>query len=463
MIHADFIWEFRPTSGNNNNGGGFKEGATGTDYSRQASPQYVYTDIVIDATDNTKITSAANPFGADTVGNIINVTGGSGFTVGRYEIVSVAANIVTLDRAVGTISSTGGTGNLGGALDSVTDSWMDNDYRADGSGVNRIYVKNTGTMTVSGNITSANKQGTDARQCLFEGYNTARGDAPTGNNRPLIDLGANSWDFDTNCQRWSINHLRFTSSSTNAMATANASIVRNCKFSSTGGSGKYAVLSGGNFTTPQSGVLFIDCEVTNPGGTGFGLATQSYVGGMTILIGCWVHDCSVGIARQGSNFQTAYMTDCIIQNCSNSGLSGTSITYKIVKNCTFYGAQTPAGTAISLSAAPVGCIWINNIFYGWSFALGLGAGTQALYADYNDFFNNTTDRLNATAGPHDTALDPQFTAAGSNNFSVGTNMKGIGAPSLVAGSGTTSYVDLGAAQRQEVGGGGGGGSMRIAI
>ena len=448
-LHADMIWEFRPTVGNNNNGGAFKQGATGTDYSQQSSPQVSYTDLVIDGADNTKVTSALNPFSAAHVGNVINVMGGTGFTAGRYEVVSVAGNIATLDRAAGTVSSTGGTGNLGGALDFITDSWMDNDYRADGASVNRIYIKNTGTMTISENITSANKQGTDARQCLLEGYNATRGDAPAGNNRPLINLGANSWDFDQNCQRWSINHLRFTSSSTNAMATANASIVQNCKFSSTGGSGKYAVLSGGNFVTPQSGVIFIDCEITNPGGTAVGLATQSYVGGMTIMIGCWIHDCLLGMSRQGSNFQSVYLMDCIFQNCSNSALTGISITYKFIKNCTFYGASIPTGTAVNVTFAPVGCVWINNIFYGWSFAIGLGTGSQALYADYNNFFNNTTDRLNAVAGPHDTALDPQFVAVGSNNFSVGTNMKGIGAPGLIAGSGTVSYLDVGAAQRQE--------------
>ena len=77
---ANMIWEFR-TTGSANNGGGFVEGATGTDYSQQDAAEIAFTDLVIDGADNTKITSAAHPFSVAHVGNVINVTGGTGFTV----------------------------------------------------------------------------------------------------------------------------------------------------------------------------------------------------------------------------------------------------------------------------------------------------------------------------------------------------------------------------------------------
>lgn len=71
-----------------------------------------YTDLVIDASLNTKVTSASRNFVAADVGRILYVSGGTGFTVGYYVVVSVASNAATLDRAVGTTGSTGGTGSL---------------------------------------------------------------------------------------------------------------------------------------------------------------------------------------------------------------------------------------------------------------------------------------------------------------------------------------------------------------
>jgi hypothetical protein len=69
----------------------------------------VQTDFVIDGSDTNKITSASYTFVAADVGGIFQVTAGTGFTVGDYTIASVAAGTATMDRAVGTAGSTGGT------------------------------------------------------------------------------------------------------------------------------------------------------------------------------------------------------------------------------------------------------------------------------------------------------------------------------------------------------------------
>lgn len=56
------------------------------------------------------VTSATHNFTADEVGNLINVTAGTNWTPGLYEIKSVSANAATLDRACGTAASlTNGT------------------------------------------------------------------------------------------------------------------------------------------------------------------------------------------------------------------------------------------------------------------------------------------------------------------------------------------------------------------
>lgn len=78
---------------------------------RPAAAAITYTDLVIDASTATNVTSAAHPFNETQVGEIIIISGGTGFTTGTYVVASVDwAHIATLNAAVGTLGSTGGTG-----------------------------------------------------------------------------------------------------------------------------------------------------------------------------------------------------------------------------------------------------------------------------------------------------------------------------------------------------------------
>lgn len=79
---------------------------TGASWTVEAA--YDFTDLVIDATLNTKVTSASHNFVSSDVGRMLRVDSGTGFTLGTYRIASCASNAATLDRAVGTTSSTGG-------------------------------------------------------------------------------------------------------------------------------------------------------------------------------------------------------------------------------------------------------------------------------------------------------------------------------------------------------------------
>ena len=152
-LSSNTIWEIR-TTGNDSNGGGFVEGASGTDYSQQDSAEYTYTDLVIDGADNTIVSSASHSFIATDVGNIMQITAGTGFTTGFYEIVSVSSGEATLDRACGTVGSTGGTYAVGGAL--ATPFY----HRASVVAGNTTYIKeatytynSTQTLSVNGATT----------------------------------------------------------------------------------------------------------------------------------------------------------------------------------------------------------------------------------------------------------------------------------------------------------------------
>lgn len=89
-----------------------------------------FTDLAIDGSVNTKITSASYTFVAADVGKLIAITGGTGFTVGIYYVASVSGGAATLSGAVGTVSSVGGTGNV------VTDC-------------RSLYIGGTGNVTMS--------------------------------------------------------------------------------------------------------------------------------------------------------------------------------------------------------------------------------------------------------------------------------------------------------------------------
>ena len=89
-LAAACVWEVR-TTGASTNGGGFKTGASGTDWSQQATAQYAVADGVTNGT--TTITSATANFGTDVVGNLIYVSGGTGsITADWYEITATTSS-----------------------------------------------------------------------------------------------------------------------------------------------------------------------------------------------------------------------------------------------------------------------------------------------------------------------------------------------------------------------------------
>ena len=139
-LAAGIVWEFRGTSGSNNNGGGFKTGASGTDYSLQAASQLSLTDAAM-VNGTTTLTSVTGGFTAAMIGNVIYIRSGTNFVVGWYEITAhTNTNTITIDRDATTGSAaTGGNMEVGGARAAFTDAF----FEALTAG-NIVYVKNGG-------------------------------------------------------------------------------------------------------------------------------------------------------------------------------------------------------------------------------------------------------------------------------------------------------------------------------
>jgi len=78
------------------------------------STNQAWTDLAIHASDNTKVKSTATAFTAADVGNVLQITAGTGFTVGSFVILSGpdGSGYVTVDAAIGTVGSTSGTGHI---------------------------------------------------------------------------------------------------------------------------------------------------------------------------------------------------------------------------------------------------------------------------------------------------------------------------------------------------------------
>jgi uncharacterized protein (TIGR02217 family) len=166
-LAAGTIWEVR-TTGAATNGGAFNplNAVPGVDRSQQDSSQFTYTDLVISGS---TLTSAAFPFSSAERANVINITGGTGFTTGRYEILSVSGVTATLDRSPGTNGSTGGAGKLGGAV---------TDLATVGAAVvpgNTVYIKTSGGYSISTGLTFATA-GTDGFPISWIGYSSSRTD-----------------------------------------------------------------------------------------------------------------------------------------------------------------------------------------------------------------------------------------------------------------------------------------------
>ena len=119
-LPVDTFWEIRGGSGSDNNSGCFSQvtsNGSGTDYSQQPMPQYGDTDLTVDSSDNTIVTSAAHTFVQTDKGNCLVVVSGTGWTAGVYMITQVSMmGAATLDRSPAATSTMGGTYNVGGAI-----------------------------------------------------------------------------------------------------------------------------------------------------------------------------------------------------------------------------------------------------------------------------------------------------------------------------------------------------------
>lgn len=469
------VWEVRPTVGNDSNGGCFDSAMAGTDFTQQNASQFSGTTLV--SVSSLVVSASTHNFVATDVGNCIQITSGTGFTPGFYEIVSTAVNQATLDRSPGTVGVTGVWAE-GGALATITQ------VNANVTANNTVWVKATGTYTVTAAlvITLDSHNGSGAPYSII-GYTSTRGDG-----------GSFTWTTATN----SIDLIDF---STNGNPAVNV-LLQNINFTTTAGTPGSGLVSVSTNTNTVN-VTVINCTLTGfvIGIDGNATINSGFVGLQLIksrVTGCSSHGVRNGIANTyvfgstldrngGDGFNTgtafavngvgsyqfvnviAYLNGGNGINVAFTDASASRLETVIVSNSDL-SSNTGAGflSSGSTSSNPLPQISNTIMDANGTYGADMGGGADVSFALLfnNAFFNNTiaaTRNTNPGAGTITLTATPYTTIgtnfALNNTTGGGKLLKGAGFPGTIPGGGTGA-IDVGALQTS---GGSGGGQVGFGI
>lgn len=446
-LSAATVWEVRQ-GGSDNNGGGFRTGASGTDRSLQDAAHATLTTASTVHTTTTQINVAVGDFtvSAADVGNLLQVTGGTA-TVGFYDItaVDVPNNRWTVDRAVGTAGQTV-AGAMGGALATP------GGQKGAVVGGNKVALKYNATPITLTSATPNVAGGplhVPASQNLVAvfGYDATRTINNTDANRPTIKAGANATTFSgvNSSARGNIfrNLIFDANAKTGCIGYNDGSVDRNYI------ENVKAVGLATGFSMAGATVAF-KCEST-------GHTTAGFSGGGW-AIGCTAHD---GTAL---GFTAVHCFDCLSYNNAGASTDGfvASAFGSQYQNCTAYN-NGRHGFDLSTTAGRFTHSY-NSLAYG-NGGFGFNCGTETILANHAAG-SNTSGNVTGTPIELTTLVslsaDP-FTSVAGADFSLNTTAGGgaacraAGHPGVFPAGTTTGYVDIGAVQHQDPAGGGGGG------
>jgi hypothetical protein len=398
-------------------------GGNGTftiDYSQATAATVTKSDGTTSA--STTYTSATAGFTPVMVGNFLHQTAGTGATAGWYEIVSYTnSTTIVLDRASGTTSN--GTFYIGGAMS--LNSTLDNAFFAtavgsSGTEATRFFIK-AGSYALGQNVTSTGVNGTNRFNITVEGYNTIRGDNPTGSSRPTISSTTQVWTLGTS---WALHNIIVsTNNASNTVMAGGENAFYNSKFINTAAGGTSAL------NMSAAGGICSFCEAVAP--RGYGILVQS---GPNVIFGSYIHDSSSGVRWGGTGTAGFLIANSIIADNYTVAVDNTQSTNDLmIVNSTLYGAENKLGTGVLEASGSIHTRVFNTIFYGFTTGFNhptttIGAGVD----DYNNFYNNTTDVVNWVKGATTIALDPAFTDTAQITGTGATSSTNV----LTAGSGT---------------------------
>ena len=426
-------------------------GVWSIDYSQNATAGIAYTDLA--NASGFLVTSAANPFGPHTTGNVINITSGNGFTAGRYEVVSVSGTTATFDRAPSN-PGTAGVGNLGGAIGSSSALTV---FTISPVAGNKIFVRATGTYTLTSTttLTASVKGDITNGRINVEGYTTYRGQQ---DGRPLITSATNSVAIFTlnDNDYWEWNHLRLTHTAATrgngfAFVTSVSSPVwiKDCIID-----GCLAAITG---TSTTSGLYLENCKIMNCTSTTAAIITT----GGVYLAGCNIKN-NAGDATRSTNGNATTVTayNCIFDANVHGIDSVTSSTNCDIRchNCTFVNNIGDGIKTVSTSGTTTYEL-TNCLFWGNNYGienLDNQAETDALVRIFRNcaFGGNTSGDYSGIRGGRGEILltDDPFTNLATGDFSLnnaaggGALLQAAGFPTIFPDNTTVNSLDVGVPQ-----------------
>lgn len=392
------VWEIRQT-GSALNGGGFRPGSGGTDYSQQAAAQLSLTDVVTNGT--TTLTSATGGFTAAMVGNVAMLYDTLLTSYERFDIISrTSANAIVVDR-IPSLTTTGWQLKVGGALEIGYGNWLV-------KGVvpgNTIYVKYKSSTFSTSSILPwiIGPSGSAALPIKVVGYNTTRGDDPVGASRPTIG----SELFRVGALWWFSNiHFNWKG------YAGSGCVFRNCLFDEPAG---VEWNPNSHPLASASDSLFIDCEFDGAAPPLRGTYAYALTPSAACLLGCYFHDLSpltfypsgqgVGQFLSGS-----VMRHCIVVDSGPPFFSPGSDSH--IFGNTFYNTGVLPGA--TLTSYRYGHLKMNNIAAPPSQAIAPHPYRDPL-CDYNNWSGVGASTM-LEYSRNSTGVAPQFRSPVGEDF-----------------------------------------------
>ena len=446
-LTATTIFEVQPTTGSNLNGGcydnAFRGVGSSIDYTYDAPQVFSFTDLTAAA--STALTSASNPFTAAMVGNCLHLESAAAGTPGYILIVAfVSAGQVTME-ASRTITT--GVGKLGGATASYNGQTTTTLAASMVAG-NIIYHKASGqtwneavTLSIAGAAAGA--------PMTVEGYNTTRGDAPTGTFRPTNARGgAGTVGVNITVGLYLLKNIVVSGAGTVGIQFTSSSVFQNVRSTGNGTIGFLGTFSNFLYNCEADLNTTVGVSFTSIGNTvlnsnihnNTGAGVLSIATGINYLLGnLLAHNGSHGVS-----YTTALPTPVLINNTIDCNSSAASCGSSAVD-----GVNIASGLGFYAQSVVLNNIFSNNGRDGFRKTTAGGVYTGILM-DYNNYFGNVgTTQTNAIAGTHDKALNPGYANAASSDYAIGVNLQALGVPGLFPAGASMGYTDMGAVQRRE--------------
>lgn len=304
---------------------------------------------------------------------------------------------------------------------------------------------------------------------LTSGPITLRGAA--GGTRPVLSVSTDQSALVPRAAWWVFKFFELASTGAKSSGAANCggggnNIVWDDIKIVTSGTNKWTT----GFYSPTGNMAWRNCEIANTAGAGIGVPPSV---GQLRINACYIHHnggAGIDLTSGPPSVCGTEITDCLIVNNTGDGARWTASrgdpysSGLLVVGNTFYNNGGDGLEILSAPGADMGVqsriasnIFANNGGYGinWSHASSTATALEAAgpHVVNNDFYANTSGKYNPsglTISEGERTVDPQFTNAAGGDFSIGTNLKALGFPTTtLLGSATRSYVDIGAAQRQE--------------